>query len=315
MRLLRGCGISSGNSTTNQSAKAQPSVVTIGNFDGVHRGHQSILQQVVEVAKDLNAIATVVTFEPHPEEYFCGTNAAARITRFADKYRLLKQFGIEQICCLRFSEKLSKMGAEDFVKALLVEKLATKHLIIGDDFHFGYQRQGNYSFLQKSGEQYGFRVTPTATVTENAERISSTRVRDAIEIADFKQARLLMGHGFEITGRVMHGDKRGRTLGFPTANLAMGSRVSILSGVYAVKGKYAGKSLIGVANVGCRPTVNGTQNRIEAHWFNFAGDLYSKKISIEFVQKIRDEMKFDDLQSLTTQIKLDSEIGLKILDN
>ncbi len=318
MQLLRGCGISSGNSHTNQLGNTQSSVVTIGNFDGVHRGHQAILKQVVSVAKRLQAIPTVVTFEPHPEEYFCGDNAPARVTGFAEKYSLLKRFGIEKICCLRFSEKLSKMPAADFVQTLLVEKLSTRHLIIGDDFHFGYQRQGNYAYLQQAGNQFGFEVTPTETVSDRGERISSTRVRDAILRGDFKQANSLMGHRFAMTGRVMHGDKRGRTIGFATANIAVGAKVSILNGVYAVMGTIVEQpelQLFGVANVGIRPTVNGKQNRLEAHWFDFDGNLYAKKLHVEFIEKIRDEKKFENIQLLTEQIKKDSETAREILDN
>jgi riboflavin kinase/FMN adenylyltransferase len=322
MHLIRGFQTANNNSLRIQSNHNKSTVVTIGNFDGVHRGHQAILKQVVDVAKSLHAIPTVVTFEPHPEEYFLGANAPARITRFAEKYALLQKFGIEQICCLRFSKKLSKMPAEDFVQKLLVEQLSTQHLIIGDDFHFGYQRQGNYKYLQQAGEKFGFKVTPTDTVSEADERISSTRVRDAILSGDFQQAKILMGHSYRVTGKVMHGDKRGRTIGFPTANLAIGARVSILNGVYAVKGSICNElspedkiSLKGVANVGNRPTVNGKQNRIEAHWFDFDGDLYGKKIAIELIQKIRDEKKFESFSELTEQIKLDSEIAAKILDN
>ncbi len=319
MRLLRSGANNSENFAQSVAAEGQNSVVTIGNFDGVHRGHQAILQQLVSLARQHNATPTVITFEPHPEEYFLGEKAPPRLTSFSEKYALLKQFGIEQLCCLRFNQDLSSMTAAEFVQKILLEKVGTTQLIIGDDFRFGFQRQGDYQFLKTAGQQFGFEVTPTATVTHLQQRISSTRVRSAILEGDFDLANELMGHGFFLSGRVMHGDKRGRTLGFATANVSLGRRKSVLNGVYAVKGWVVGEKslghLKGVANVGIRPTVNGKQNRIEAHWFDFEGDLYSKKIRLQFIQKIRQEKKFDSLQQLTEQIKLDSEIARKILDN
>ncbi len=284
-------------------------VVTIGNFDGVHRGHQAILKQLAEMASEQAAVATVITFEPYPEEYFRPAKAPARLSRFAEKYRLLQKFSVAEIACLRFNQSLSGYSPREFVDEILIKKLNTKHLIVGDDFKFGHNRAGDFAFLQEAGGNAGFTVTPTASVCENGIRISSTRVREALQNGEFTLAKKLLGHHYFITARVMHGDKRGRTLGFPTANLALARKNSVLQGVYAVTANFAAGSKIhqvqGVANVGMRPTVSSTEPRAEIHLFDFDKNLYGKKLTVNFLHKIRDEEKFSDLRALTTQIQQD----------
>ncbi len=292
----------------------RPAVVTIGNFDGVHRGHQAILEQLTLEAKKRNALATVVTFEPHPEEFFLKDKAPARLSRFAVKWQLLHSFGVEQVCILRFSRQLSQMSAADFVDKILVEKLATKHLIIGDDFRFGHNRQGDYNFLQTAGKNAGFTVTPTPTVCDKGSRISSTLVREALRAGNMELAEKLLGHPYQLVGRVLHGDKRGRTIGFPTANLSFRGKISALSGVFALTGITAeGKKLAGVGNIGTRPTVNGSVKQLEAHWFDFEGDLYGQRLSVNIVKKIREEKRFNGLETLKQQIASDSEQARQIL--
>lgn len=284
-------------------------VATIGNFDGVHRGHQAILKQLVETAQQRSVMATVITFEPYPEEYFRPENTTARLTRFEEKYRLLKYYGVDEIACLKFNQRLADCSAQKFVEDILISRLNIQHLIVGDDFKFGHKRQGDYAFLKKTGEQSGFTVTPTASVCENEQRVSSTWVRSALQKSDFNFARKLMGHEYFITARVMHGDKRGRTLGFPTANLALARLNCVLQGVYAVDAVIEGNRVVGVANVGMRPTVAGKEPRAEIHFFDFDENLYGKKLTVNFLHKIRNEKKFAQLSELTHQITQDCQIA------
>ncbi len=284
-------------------------VATIGNFDGVHRGHQAILKQLVELAEKVSARATVITFEPYPEEYFRQKDATARLTRFEEKYQLLKHYGVDEIACLKFNQRLADCSAQKFVDDILLSRLNIQHLIVGDDFKFGHNRQGDYAFLKKAGALAGFTVTPTTSIRENGKRISSTWVRDALQKAEFNLAKKLMGHEYFITARVMHGDKRGRTLGFPTANLALARKNCVLQGVYAVDAVIESNRVVGVANVGMRPTVAGKEPRAEIHFFDFDENLYGKKLTVNFLHKIRNERKFEQLSELTGQIALDCQIA------
>jgi len=295
------------------SSETKPeAVVTIGNFDGVHRGHQAILELLVAEAKQQHAKATVVTFEPYPQEFFMKEKAAPRLSRFSEKWELLQNCGVEQLCSLKFCRRLSQMSPDDFVDEILVKLLNTKHLIIGDDFRFGRDRQGDYHFLQKSGKEKGFTVTHTPTLCDNNRRISSTLIREALRSGDIAQAQRLLGHPYRLIGRVKHGDKRGRTIGFPTANVALNRRVCALSGVFAVQATTPdGKILKGVANIGTRPTFNGENKQLEAHWFDFDGDLYGQKLKIDIIAKIREEQKFAGMDALIQQIKKDCENARK----
>ncbi len=288
-------------------------VATIGNFDGVHRGHQILLKQLVEMARQKSAKATVITFEPYPEEYFRQQKAAPRLTRFEEKFHLLRRYGVDEIACLRFNRDLASCTPDQFVNRVLVARLRIQHLIVGDDFRFGHNRQGDDHFLRNAGRLAGFTVSPTATICVDQQRVSSTLVRNALQKADFDFARALMGHDYFITARVMHGDKRGRTLGFPTANLALARQNCVLQGVYAVDAEIENSKLnnrlTGIANVGIRPTVPGGEPRAEIHFFDFDNDLYGKKITVNFLHKIRDERKFTQLSDLTRQIAKDCQIA------
>ncbi|NVJ59829.1 MAG: bifunctional riboflavin kinase/FAD synthetase [Gammaproteobacteria bacterium] len=297
MQLIRGL-----ESITKQ---LQPCVATIGKFDGIHIGHQQIINEVIRLAKLQNRESAVIVFEPDPQEFFAGENAPARLTRFREKWRIFKQLGVEKVICLKFSEALASMKAEHFIDDLLVEKLAVKHLIVGDDFRFGVKRSGDYALLQQHGAGK-FEVQNTASITHGVDRVSSTLVRQYLANGKFDLAEKLLGRRYSIEGKVAHGDKLGRTINFPTLNLALKRKVSPLQGVFLVKVfGLANECFWGVANIGRRPTVKGNINRLEVHVFDFEKDCYGKEVTVEFVRKIRDEKKFDSVEFLKQQIAID----------
>jgi riboflavin kinase/FMN adenylyltransferase len=283
-------------------------VATIGNSDGLHQGHVCVIEQVKCKARELGLPTTVIIFEPQPREFFGGERVPPRLTRFGEKVRLLKAQGIDRVVCLSFNTQLRSMSAEEFVNHLLVRGLEVKHFVVGDDFRFGCDRSGDYQMLRKSGEAHGFTVANTNTYEIDGERVSSTRVRETLAQNDFELAEKLLGRPYQITGRVMHGQKLGRQLGVPTANIRMHRFAAPLKGVYAVdvfaNGHEFGQ---GVCNIGMRPTVNGTQPVLEVHLLDYAGDLYGKLLSVEFKSFIRPEQKFDGLEQLKKQIFNDIE--------
>jgi len=285
----------------------KPSVVSIGNYDGVHVGHVKILDLLKAKSDAIGGQATVLTFEPHPHEFFSPMNAPPRLIRWRDKLEKLKAQDVHQVMTLRFNETLSQTSAEDFVKQVLVDALNTQHVVIGDDFRFGRKRHGDVAMLESLGHQYGFSLTTIDTCMLEGERISSTRIREALRADDFDLAHRLLGYPFAIRGRVAHGDKRGRTIGFPTANIILPSDNLPVWGVYAVKAHFKNQpSKTGVANVGIRPTVGGDRVLLETHLFDFDGDVYGCRIEIEFASKIRNEEKFESFQQLKDQIERDA---------
>ncbi|NQY62378.1 MAG: bifunctional riboflavin kinase/FAD synthetase [Alteromonadaceae bacterium] len=286
-------------------------VLTIGNFDGVHLGHRQVIAALVAKAKALNCVAAVLVFEPQPQELFSPEKAPARLCRLRDKYNLLESLGVERLICVNFNHKFASQSAEQFIEHLLVKSLGIKHLIVGDDFHFGKNRIGNFNMLCHEGKKFGFDVTDTASYKVSDCRISSTEIRYALEQDNLADAEQMLGRPYSIMGRVFHGDKRGRELGFPTANVLLKRRLSPVSGVYAVrvnllKGKTS-ETFYGVANIGARPTVAGIRQQLEVHIFDFDADLYGQTIEVVMLKKLRAEMKFDSLSSLTQQISKDSE--------
>ena len=282
-------------------------VATIGNFDGVHLGHQAVLQQLAMKGDTLGLSAVVITFEPQPNEFFSAENAPARLCRFREKVEALRCYSIEQLCVLRFNQQLADMQAQIFIQRLLVEGLNVKYLVVGDDFRFGKNRQGDFTMLQQAGAQHGFQVVNMHTFAIENGRVSSTRIRQALYEGDLLLAEKLLGRPFRMSGRVAHGDKRGRTLGFPTANIHLHRHKVPLTGVYAVQlFGIAGEPIDGVANVGMRPTIAGLNRALlEVHLFDFVRDIYGEHVQVHFLQKLRDEQKFDDLPALTKQIDKD----------
>jgi riboflavin kinase/FMN adenylyltransferase len=292
-------------------------VVTIGAFDGVHLGHQAILAQVVKQAEALAIPALVMIFEPQPHEFFSGDKAPARLMRLGEKIEALFAAGIHRVFCLPFNHQLSQLSAQAFVRQILVEALGTEYLVVGDDFRFGYQRQGDYQFLQASGKHYGFQVRDTATYILDNERVSSTRIRRLLEESTFKQVPNLLGKPYTISGRVVRGQQLGRQLGAPTANVHLRRYCSPLTGVFVVAVSLpTGEFVGGVANVGVRPTVAGDDKPIlEVHLFDRDDDLYGKKIVVEFIHKIREEQRFENLEQLKKQIQRDIKEARAFLAN
>ena len=281
-------------------------VATIGNFDGVHRGHQAILARLRERALELGVPSCVVIFEPQPREFFAPETAPARLARLRDKIELLASEGVDLVLCLPFNLYLSRLRATEFVDTVLVEGLGVKHLEVGDDFRFGCDRIGDFDFLQKIGAQKGFTVEAAQTVEIDGVRVSSTKVRDALAAGDFTLAEHLLGRPFEIVGRVMHGQKLARTLGTPTANVQLKRRRVPLKGVYLVSARIDGKVWPGVANIGVRPTVAGDgRPHLEIHLLDFTGDIYGRRLTVVFHQKLRDEQRFASLEALKTAIDAD----------
>ena len=290
-------------------------VLTIGNFDGVHKGHQRVISALVSKAKALNCIAAVLVFEPQPQELFAPDKAPARLCRLRDKYSLLAELGVQRLICVNFTRKFANQSAEQFIEHLLVEKLGIKHLIVGDDFHFGKNRVGDFTMLTQAGKKFGFAVSDTASCKMANCRVSSTAIRQALEKDNLVDVENMLGRPYSIIGKVFHGDKRGRELGFPTANVLLKRHNSPLKGVFAVKVKTVKGIFNGVANIGARPTINGVRQQLEVHIFNFNADLYGQCIEVIIKKKLRQVMKFADLAALTAQIKLDSEQAKQVLKN
>ena len=283
-------------------------VATIGNFDGVHLGHRAVFQRLSAQGRSLGLPTTVITFEPQPMEFFAPERAPARLTRLREKLDALQHCGIERVALLPFGPRLAAMGARAFVRELLVDGLGVRFLLVGDDFRFGHGRQGDYALLEAMGRDHGFAVEDLNTVTHGGERISSTRIREALSRGDLGQARHLLGRPYRICGRIGHGDKRGRTIGYPTANINLHRRVSPLRGVYAVMvDGVADRPWPGVANIGTRPTVTGdTRYLLEVHLFDLNSDLYGRHAQVEFRLKLRDEQRFDSFPALKAQIDRDA---------
>lgn len=281
-------------------------VLTIGNFDGVHRGHQALLAQLCKEGRQRNLPVMVMLFEPQPLELFAADKAPARLTRLREKVRYLEQAGVDAVLCVRFDRRFAAQTAQSFVADLLVDKLGVAFLAVGDDFRFGAGRQGDFLLLQNAGIKYGFDVISTQTFCDDGKRISSTAIRQALAEDNLPMANALLGRPFSISGRVVHGDALGRTIGFPTANLPLRRTVSPVKGVYAVEVLGLGSQpLPGVANIGTRPTVAGVRQQLEVHLLDVSIDLYGRHIEVVLRDKIRNEQRFASLDALKEQIAND----------
>ncbi len=323
MHLLRGLH----NPGLGESGVANTKcVATIGNFDGVHLGHQAIIQQVISEAKKRKLPALIIIFEPQPMEFFKGNDAPARLMRFREKYHALSAFDLDYVFCLKFDAKLSQLTAKEFVQRVLVSHLNVDHLVIGDDFRFGGDRQGDYKLLCSLSKELGFTVENTQTVlakescdanstecpldeTDFSQRASSTFIRELLSLGEFSKVEQLLGRPYSFCGRVAHGEKLGRQLGFPTANINLKRVSSPLSGVYAVSVFLKSEHTLfsGVANVGCKPTVGQFKSSLEVHLFDFIQDIYGEYVEVQFHHKLRDEQKFSGIEQLKEQIERDSQ--------
>lgn len=289
-------------------------VATIGNFDGVHLGHQAVFNALKQRAVGLGLPSVVITFEPQPMEYFRPEQAPARLTRLREKLDAIAACGIDRVLLLEFKEKLSAMSADDFIESILLDGLGIQYLYVGDDFRFGQGRAGDFALLKQAAEKYDFGIDNLATIRHRNDRISSTRIRELLEQGNLAAAADCLGKPYHICGRVAHGDERGRTIGFPTMNVDLHRQVSPLRGVYAVRVYGLGETHVGVANIGNRPTVVGDDRYLlEVHLFDFNREVYGQQVQVEFVERIRPEKKFDSFELLRQQILHDVKSAQAIL--
>lgn len=306
MKIIRGIA-----NIKNQISQC---VLTLGNFDGVHLGHQQLINHLITQGKRLNLPTVVMLFEPQPLEFFCPDNAPSRLTSFQEKMILIEKLGIDYIIAIPFNQTFAKMSADDFIQDWLINKLQAKYIAIGDDFRFGYERKGDINLLEHYAQTYGFAVESIPTFVFDHLRVSSTAVRKALFNNDFQLAHCLLGRNYAIAGRVIHGNALARQLGFPTANIHLHRKKPALQGVYLVKVKNScsQQSYHGIANIGIRPTIEGKKAILEVNLFDFSGDLYGQYLDVTFVKKLRDEKKFNSLTELKEQITQDVCTAKKI---
>lgn len=290
----------------NLHSRPRGCVATIGNFDGVHLGHQEVLKSLAARGGELGLPVAAVVFEPQPQEYFAPAGAPPRLTRLREKLAALRSYGVDRALVLRFDAKLAGMEAEAFAGDVLLRGIAPRYLVVGDDFRFGKARAGDFAMLKKMAAAHGCEVASTPSYLLDGVRVSSTRVREALAAGDLHYAARLLGRPYAMCGRVVRGDARGRTVGFPTANIAVGRHAVPVSGVYIVEVAGVGElPWQGVANVGTRPTVDGTVRTLEVHLLDYAGDLYGRQLEVKFLEKLRDERRFASLDALVEQIGRD----------
>lgn len=300
----------------NLRARHRGCVATIGNFDGVHRGHQAVLSTLRQEAQALGLPSMVIIFEPQPLEYFQPQAAPPRLTQLRSKLRALEAAGVDRVLCLQFGRRLAQMPAETFIDDLLVARLGVRFLMVGDDFRFGHGRRGDYAMLQAAGAEHGFRTVRMPTVHEDSERVSSTRLRKALAEGDLAAAENLLGRRYSICGRIVRGQALGRNLGYPTANIAFQRPPPPLHGVFVVQVTgLREQPWPGVASLGTRPTVNGTRTLLEVHLFDFKGDLYGRHLEVEFLQRLRGEERFDSLEALRVQMDQDAAAARAYFSN
>jgi len=289
-------------------------VLTIGNYDAVHIGHQQILKRLRDKANAIKQPVVVMTFDPHPEEYFLADRSTPRLTNLSSRYFALRDNGVDVMLLLPFNKKLATTTAEEFIQRYLVDALKVRYLLVGDDFQFGKNRQGDFEMLQAAAAAKGFEVENTDTVLFQQERVSSTRIRTLLTEGEMNLAATLLGRRYFMSGKVIQGQQLGRQWGFPTLNLAVNYKPAI-TGVFAVNVKgLGGSSLPGVANLGTRPTVNGLTTLLEVHLFDFDRLVYGQRICVEFIEKIRNEKKFASFDALKTQIMRDAATAKAMLE-
>ena len=289
-------------------------VVAIGNFDGLHLGHQAILAALTARGREQGLPAAVLTFEPHPREYFAPAQAPARLMRLRDKAEALAAAGIAELRVLRFGAALAGMAAEEFIEQVLVRSMRTKHVVVGEGFRFGKARGGDVALLRRAGATGGFNVDEVPPRALAGHTVSSTRVREALAAGRMGEAKALLGRDYRITGRVIAGQALGRRLGMPTANIRLHRRVPPLAGIFAVRVCGAGLDRrAGVASVGTRPTLGGGEWLLEAHVFDFAGELHRERLTVDFVERLREERRFEHLDALADEMRRDAARARTIL--
>lgn len=291
----------------NLSRRHRGCVLTVGNYDGVHLGHQQMIGVLMARAMELRSTATVLVFEPSSKEFIDPEGAPPRLTRWREKFLALSALGVERLVTLRFDEYMRAMTPQCFVDELMVDALGTRHMVVGDDFRYGCNAGGTIESLRAAGAAHGFGVEQIAPFVVDGVRVSSTAVRERLARSDFAGAQRLLGRAYRMMGRVVHGRELGRTLGFPTANLRLMRRKPPVNGVLAVRVfGIEQQPMSAVASLGTRPTIGGVEMLLEVHIFDFAGDLYGCELEVEFVAKLRDEVKFDSLDALVAQMQVDA---------
>jgi riboflavin kinase/FMN adenylyltransferase len=295
---------------------SRPNAITIGNFDGVHLGHQAMLARLTARATAVGALPTVLTFEPHPREVFTPQDAPTRLTSLREKLEILRGLGVAHVHVCRFTREFAALSAEDFVRRILVEGLKARHVLVGDDFRFGAKRAGDIQLLQRLGAGQGFEAEPLHTIEAAGQRASSTAVREALAAGDMALAAQLLGRPYSISGRVIGGDRLGREIGYPTANIQLKHNRPPVTGIFAVRVQGLPQpDWPGVASLGTRPTVHANgKPTLEVHLFDFDASIYRQHLRVEFLHKLRDEAKFPNLEALITQIDLDARQARELLN-
>ena len=297
MKLLRGAA---------DPALHGATAAVIGNFDGVHHGHQTLLTAVRSLATEANLPLLVIVFEPQTREFFLKDQSPPRLTSLRKKLQIFEQFGVDFVCCLRFNQNIARMSATEFAQLVIFSQLKVKHLFVGNDFRFGCDRLGDGALLQSIAQSYQAQVTIYPDVVLDRERVSSTKVRQILQAGNLQEAESLLGRPFTLCGRVMHGDAQARIWGIPTANIKLNRGPLPLHGVFFVRvAQKNGETLQGIANIGCRPTLDGKKNLLEIHLLNFSGSLYGQRLEVVFLQKLRDERRFPSKEMLIEQIHAD----------
>jgi riboflavin kinase / FMN adenylyltransferase len=298
----------------NVDRAARGCVLTIGAFDGIHRGHQEMIRVLRMIATARRLPGALLSFEPTPREFFARGTPPARLTRFREKYEALRQYGVERFVCLRFDAALRSMSPDEFIGNVLVDALGAQHVVVGHDFKFARNMTGNVETLRAAGSKAGFAVTEVPPFEIDGERVSSSLIRAALEQGDMARAARLLGRPYRMTGKVVEGAKLGRQLGFATANLRPRRRATPLAGVFAIRVSGGGlHNAPGVASLGTRPAVNGKELLLEAHVFDFEGDLYRQHLHVDFIARLRDEVWFPDMEQLVEQMKKDAARAREIL--
>lgn len=287
---------------------AGPCALTIGNFDGLHRGHRAMLDRLVGEAKRLGLPAAVLTFEPHPRELFTPDAAPARLSSLREKLELLRDAGIDRVYLAHFNRPFASLSAEDFAGQIVAQQIGARYVLVGDDFRFGKGRSGDNARLAELGHQFGFLAEAMPEISVDGRRASSTAVREALARGDMDSANQLLGRPYSISGRVKHGRKLGREIGFPTANIQVKHNRPPLTGIFVVEVHGLGAPILGAASLGLQPTVDQSgRMSLEVHLLDFAGDIYGQHLRVDFLHKLRDEVKYAGLEPLVAQIKLDVE--------
>lgn len=289
-------------------------VATIGNFDGVHRGHRAVLENLADQGRKLGLPSTLVCFEPTPQEHFLGAEAPARLTPVGEKLALLEALPVDRVLVIRFDADFAALSPQAFIDRVLVEGLGAKHVTVGDDFRFGARRAGDYAMLEAAGRQQGFSVASTPTLSAGGKRISSSRIRDALAAGEFEQAAELLGRRYVLAGRVRYGDQLGRTLDVPTVNLALRRRVPPVTGIFVARVHGAGERPVhGAGYIGNRPAVQGEELRLEVHLLDYAGDLYGRRLAVEPLARLREDRPFATLDDLQAQMQEDIDAARRWL--